>query len=96
MTNEAIAALVSCLEFEEIEVQRSACEALTMMSLDSEARKQFLSSGGVALCLPLLSSANPGLLTSALYLVHSMAQCSELAQEFSGSGYIIPISLSLW
>jgi hypothetical protein len=71
------------------------------MGTDSAGRSQFLASGGVASCLPLLSSASPALLTSALSLLRSMARSLEVAQEFCGNGsvsslfssipYILPI-----
>ena len=90
---EVIPALVSCLEFAEVAVQRSAAEALAVMGTDSAARTQFLTSGGVVSSLPLLSSASTALLTSALCLLHSVAQSPEVAQEFCGKGCVLSFSL---
>lgn len=86
MNAEVIPALVECLKFTEVTVQKSAAEALAVMATDSTARIKFLSSGGVASTIPLLLSTNQSLVNSALCLVHSSAHSTEVAQEFCGKG----------
>ena len=92
---EVVPALVLCLGFTEVKVQKSAADALAAMATDSSARVQFLSSGGVASSLPLLQSTDHALLTSALCLVRAVGQSTTVAQEFCGAGSVLtpsPIS----
>ena len=79
-------ALVSCLEFSDIMVQKSVAEALAAISTDTEAQGQFLSSGGVSSLLLLLTSPHTLLVTLALGLIRDIAQSMEVAKEFCARG----------
>lgn len=86
MAADVIPALVSCLEFGEVTVQRTAADALSALGVDGAIRAQFLSSGGVASLLPLLLSPHTPLVTSALGTIRVSAQSREVAQEFCAKG----------
>lgn len=88
MAADVIPALVSCLEFGEDTVQRTAADALSTMGVDAAARAQFLSSGGVAALLPIILSPHVPLVTSALGTIRATAQSREVAQEFCAKGSV--------
>lgn len=91
---DVIPALISCLEFPEVRVQRTAADALSAMGVDVAVRSQFLSNGGVAALLPLLLSPHTPLVTSALGTIRVIAQSKEVAQELCAKG-LVSLSLNI-